>query len=113
MPGEAHEEIEWMAQNDERRAEEGLVELRGENGLYYKHIEELTPGGYVCQAGRGGGAVYVAHEPDGGADAPDPGGLEPGRLALGVLFLHHAENRMFCILRYINAVFLLILLTQK
>lgn len=42
LPGEFEEEIEWMAQEDQHRAEEGLVELKGKNGLYYKHLEKLT-----------------------------------------------------------------------
>lgn len=44
LPGEFEEEIEWMAREDQRRAGEGLVELRGKKGIYHKRLEDLTPG---------------------------------------------------------------------
>ncbi len=43
LPGESEEEIEWMVQEDQRRAEDGLVELNGKDGIYYKRLERLTP----------------------------------------------------------------------
>jgi hypothetical protein len=44
LPGEPQEELDQIASEDRRRAEEGLVELRSEEGeLSYKHIEELSP----------------------------------------------------------------------
>ena len=43
LPGESAEELRLLAWEDQRRAEEGLVELRGPDGeVYYKHIDELT-----------------------------------------------------------------------
>jgi hypothetical protein len=44
LPGESQEEIERMVSEDRRRAEEGLVDLRSEEGeLSYKRVEELCP----------------------------------------------------------------------
>jgi hypothetical protein len=44
LPGESQEELERMVSEDRRRAEEGLVDLRSEEGeLPYKHVEELCP----------------------------------------------------------------------
>ena len=43
LPGESAEELRLLAWEDQRRAEEGLVELRGPGGeVFYKHIDELT-----------------------------------------------------------------------
>jgi hypothetical protein len=42
MPGESQEELEQMALEDKHRAEEGLVELRRGEEVWYKHIDELT-----------------------------------------------------------------------
>lgn len=43
-PGESPEELEWLAAEDEARAEERLVELKSpDGGLYYKHIDALSP----------------------------------------------------------------------
>ena len=43
LQGESAEELRLLAWEDQRRAEEGLVELRGPGGeISYKHIEELT-----------------------------------------------------------------------
>ena len=43
LPGESAEELRILAWEDQRRAEEGLVELRCPGGeVYYKHIDELT-----------------------------------------------------------------------
>ena len=43
LPGESAEELRLLAWEDQRRAEEGLVELRGSGGeISYKHIDELT-----------------------------------------------------------------------
>ena len=44
LPGESREELDRMASEDRRRAEEGSVALRSEEGeLSYKHVEELSP----------------------------------------------------------------------
>jgi hypothetical protein len=44
LPGESREELDRIASEDRRRAEEGLVELRDEQGvLSYKHLEALSP----------------------------------------------------------------------
>jgi hypothetical protein len=42
LPGESAEELERIAENDQRRAEEGLVELRSGAEVWYKPIGELT-----------------------------------------------------------------------
>jgi hypothetical protein len=43
LPGESAEELRLLAWEDQRRAEEGLVELRSPGGkVFYKHIDELT-----------------------------------------------------------------------
>jgi hypothetical protein len=43
LPGESPEYIERLGREDQRRAEEGLVEIMKEGEPFYKHIEELTP----------------------------------------------------------------------
>ena len=44
LPGESQEELDRIASEDRRSAEEDIVALRSENGkLYYKRIEELSP----------------------------------------------------------------------
>ncbi len=44
LPGESQEELDRIASEDRRRAEEGLVELKSEQGkLSYKHLEALSP----------------------------------------------------------------------
>jgi hypothetical protein len=44
LPGESQEELDRMVSEDRRTAEEGLLELRSEQGeLCYKHIDQLTP----------------------------------------------------------------------
>jgi hypothetical protein len=41
--GESAEELRLLAWEDQRRAEEELVELRGPGGeVFYKHIDDLT-----------------------------------------------------------------------
>ena len=44
LPRESQEEIDRMTSEDRRRAEEGLVELRSEEGRsFYKHVGQLVP----------------------------------------------------------------------
>jgi hypothetical protein len=44
LPGESQEELDRIASEDRRRAEEGLVELKsGQGELSYKHLESLSP----------------------------------------------------------------------
>src|SRR5215207_2485468 len=43
LPGESPEYIEQLGHEDQRRAEEGLVEIMEEGKPIYKHIYELTP----------------------------------------------------------------------
>ena len=44
LPLESQQEIDRMTSEDRRRAEEGFVELRSEEGaLSYKHLEQLVP----------------------------------------------------------------------
>jgi len=42
LPGESQEELEKIAEEDQRKAEEGLVELRSGDEVWYKHIDEIT-----------------------------------------------------------------------
>ena len=42
LPGESQEELERIAEEDRRKAEEGLVELRRGDEIWYKHIDEIT-----------------------------------------------------------------------
>jgi hypothetical protein len=42
LPGESPEYIEQLGHDDQRRAEEGLVEIIQEGKPFYKHIDELT-----------------------------------------------------------------------
>jgi hypothetical protein len=42
LPGESRGELERIAEEDRRKAEEGLVELRSGGEVWYKHIDELT-----------------------------------------------------------------------
>jgi len=42
LPDESQEELDKMAEEDQRKAEEGLVELRSGDDVWYKHIDELT-----------------------------------------------------------------------
>jgi hypothetical protein len=42
LPGESQEELDKMAEEDQRKAEEGLVELRSGDDVWYKHIDEIT-----------------------------------------------------------------------
>jgi hypothetical protein len=44
LPGESAQELERLARADQRRAEEGLTELRSLSGqISYRHIDDLTP----------------------------------------------------------------------
>jgi hypothetical protein len=43
LAGESQEELDRLAREDEKRAQDGLVELLKEGERLYKHIEELTP----------------------------------------------------------------------
>jgi hypothetical protein len=43
LPGESPEYIERLGREDQRKAQEGLVEIMKEGEPLYKHIEELTP----------------------------------------------------------------------
>ena len=42
LPGESQEELDKMAEKDQRKSEEGLVELRSGDEVWYKHIDEIT-----------------------------------------------------------------------
>ncbi|HEX5701320.1 MAG TPA: hypothetical protein VFX77_11775 [Rubrobacter sp.] len=42
LPGESQDELERIAEEDQRRAERGLVELRISDEVWYKHIVEIT-----------------------------------------------------------------------
>jgi hypothetical protein len=43
LPGDSSEYIERLGREDQKRAEEGLVEIMKEGEPLYKHIEKLTP----------------------------------------------------------------------
>ena len=42
LPDESQEELDRIAEEDQSRALEGLVELRSRDEVWYKHIDELT-----------------------------------------------------------------------
>jgi hypothetical protein len=42
LPGESQEELERIAAEDQRLAQEGMVKLKVGEQIYYKHIDELT-----------------------------------------------------------------------
>jgi hypothetical protein len=42
LPGESQEELQRIAEEDQRKAERGLVELRSGDEVWYKHIDEIT-----------------------------------------------------------------------
>jgi hypothetical protein len=42
LPGESQDELERIAEEDQRKAERGLVELRSGDEVWYKHIDEIT-----------------------------------------------------------------------
>jgi hypothetical protein len=42
LPGESQEELDRIAEEDQRRAKEGLVELRTGDEVWYKLIDKLT-----------------------------------------------------------------------
>ena len=42
LPGESQEELQRIAEDDQRKAERGLVELRSGDEVWYKHIDEIT-----------------------------------------------------------------------
>jgi hypothetical protein len=41
LPGESEEELQRLAEDDQRKAERGLVELRSGNEVWFKHIDEI------------------------------------------------------------------------
>ena len=42
LPGESQEQLERIAQEDQRRAQRGLVRLKVGEEVSYKHIDDLT-----------------------------------------------------------------------
>ena len=42
LPGESQEELDRIAREDQRLAQEGIVKLKVGEEILYKHIEELT-----------------------------------------------------------------------
>ena len=42
LPGESQEELNRIAEEDQRKAESGLVELRSGDEVWFKHIDEIT-----------------------------------------------------------------------
>ncbi len=42
LPGESLDELQRIAEEDQRKAERGLVELRSGDEVWYKHIDEIT-----------------------------------------------------------------------
>jgi len=42
LPGESQEQLERIAQEDQRLAQEGMVKLKVGEEVSYKHIDELT-----------------------------------------------------------------------
>ena len=44
LPGESPEALEHLASEDRRQAEEGLVALTSNGKVFYKRVDELSPG---------------------------------------------------------------------
>lgn len=42
LPGESQEELDRIAQEDRRLAQEGMVKLKVGDEVFHKHVEELT-----------------------------------------------------------------------
>ena len=42
LPGESHEELDRIAAEDQRLAQQGTVKLKVGGEIHYKHIDELT-----------------------------------------------------------------------
>jgi lauroyl/myristoyl acyltransferase len=42
LPGESQEELNRIAEEDQRKAERGLVELRSGDEIWFKHIDKIT-----------------------------------------------------------------------
>jgi hypothetical protein len=42
LPDESQEELNRIAEEDQRKAERGLVELRSGDEIWFKHIDEIT-----------------------------------------------------------------------
>jgi hypothetical protein len=42
LPGESPAELQWMILEDQHLAEEGLVELRSDEEVRFKHVDNLT-----------------------------------------------------------------------
>ena len=42
LPGESQDELQRIADEDQRKAERGLVELRSGDEVWYKQIDEIT-----------------------------------------------------------------------
>lgn len=42
LPSESQEDLQRIAEEDQRKAERGLVELRSGDEVWYKHIDEIT-----------------------------------------------------------------------
>jgi len=42
LPGESQDELERIAAEDQRLAQEGMVKLKVGGDIHYKHIDELT-----------------------------------------------------------------------
>jgi len=44
LPGESSEQLDHIGEDDQRRAKQGLVSIKGERGtISYKHIDDLSP----------------------------------------------------------------------
>ena len=61
LSGERREVLERLAREDRSRAELGLVELRDDDGVYYKHADDLTPEVLRDRAQAEEGPEGVAH----------------------------------------------------
>jgi hypothetical protein len=50
LQGESAADLERIAQEDQRKAEEGLVELRSGDRVWHKHVDELLPKDRIYRA---------------------------------------------------------------
>jgi hypothetical protein len=68
---ESQEELERLAEEDQRRALEGLVDLMSESGqITHKHLEELTPEDWVARVKAEGARVEWIAERQARRDNP-------------------------------------------
>jgi hypothetical protein len=90
-PGESREDLEHMAAEDQRMAQQGMVRLKRGARIWYTHIDDLTPEDRVARleadrvtlawlvgrkAAQEAAAMWLEASLEGGRDSPDAGTSE-------------------------------------